>query len=149
VTSRGCSHRSTLFVSVTHSSRDNHTLLLDPKRNQRKSELCLRILTGSGEVGKMVLEAGENAAADSGYISMEMSATLNGVMLQILLPKANLSREPCLVIARFAAHVLAIYTLLAHVWAVPITASLDYLIAAREWIFNSLRLFKVLIYNIV
>lgn len=149
MTSRGCSHRSTFFVSVTHSSRDNHTLLLDPKRNQRKSELCLRILTGSGEVGKM--EAGENAAADSGYRSMEMGATLNGVMVQIqfLLPKANLSREPCLVIARFAAHVLAIYTLLAHVWAVPITASLDYLIAAREWIFNSLRLFKVLIYNIV
>lgn len=75
----GWSHRSTLFGSDSYSSRDDDTLL-DPERQSAKIRAMFVhpdwVRKG---IGKMILEAGESAAKEEGFKSMEMSATLNGV----------------------------------------------------------------------
>lgn len=79
VASGGWSHRSTLFGGDSYSSRDDDKLL-DPETQPAKIRAMFVhpdwVRKG---IGRMILEAGENAAREAGFRSMEMSATLNGV----------------------------------------------------------------------
>jgi len=79
IASGGWSHRSTLFGGDSYSSRDDDTLL-DPETQPAKIRAMFVhpdwVRKG---IGKMILEAGESAAREYGFKSMEMSATLNGV----------------------------------------------------------------------
>ena len=79
IASGGWSHRSTLFGGDSYSSRDDDTLL-DPKTQPAKIRAMFVhpdwVRKG---IGRMVLEAGESAAREYGFRSIEMSATLNGV----------------------------------------------------------------------
>lgn len=79
IASGGWSHRSTLFGGDSYSSRDDDTLL-DPETQPAKIRAMFVhpdwVRKG---IGKMILDAGESAAREYGFKSMEMSATLNGV----------------------------------------------------------------------
>ena len=79
VASGGWSHRSTLFGGDSYSDRHDDTLL-DPATQPAKIRAMFVhpdwVRKG---IGKMILDAGEGAAREAGFKSMEMSATLNGV----------------------------------------------------------------------
>jgi GNAT superfamily N-acetyltransferase len=79
IASGGWSHRSTLFGGDSYSSRDDDTLL-DPETQPAKIRAMFVhpdwVRKG---IGKIILEAGDSAAREHGFRSIELSATLNGV----------------------------------------------------------------------
>jgi GNAT superfamily N-acetyltransferase len=75
----GWSHRSTLFGSDSYSSRDDKTLLNPETQPAKIRAMFVHPGWVRRGIGKMILDAGESAAREAGFWSMEMSATLNGV----------------------------------------------------------------------